>query len=70
VFNLLPIPPLDGSRLVYHLLPAPLGRAYLRVERYGILVFVALMFTGAISIVLRPASALVRLSWRFIEWST
>jgi len=70
VFNLLPIPPLDGSRLVYHILPAGIAGAYRRFEKYGILVFVLLMVTGAISIVLRPAGALVRLSWKLIEWST
>ena len=70
VFNLLPIPPLDGSRLVYHILPAGIGNVYRRFERYGILVFILLMLTGAFSIVLRPAGALVRLSWKLIEWST
>jgi Zn-dependent protease len=70
VFNLLPIPPLDGSRLVYHILPAAAGAMYRRYERYGILVFFLLMLTGAFSIVLKPAGALVRLSWALIEWST
>lgn len=37
-FNLLPIPPFDGSRIVMGLLPAPLARAYGKVERYGLLV--------------------------------
>jgi Zn-dependent protease len=70
VFNLLPIPPLDGSRLVYHLLPQRVARAYERVEKYGLLVFVLLLFTGYISFVLWPATALEDLSWKLIEWST
>lgn len=70
VFNLLPIPPLDGSRLVYHLLPKRAAAAYERVEKYGLLVFVLLLFTGYISFVLWPAVALEDLSWTLIEWST
>lgn len=70
VFNLLPIPPLDGSRLVYHLLPKRAARAYERVEKYGLLVFVLLLFTGYISFILWPATALENLSWTLIEWST
>ncbi len=70
VFNLLPIPPLDGSRLVYHLLPRKVALAYAKVERFGLLVFVLLLFTGYISFVLWPALALEDLSWSLIEWST
>lgn len=70
VFNLLPIPPLDGSRLLYHVLPGGLAVRYQKVEKYGLLVFVVLLLTGAISFVLWPALALERLSWAVIEWST
>jgi Zn-dependent protease len=70
VFNLLPVPPLDGSRVIYHLLPAAAGAWYRRVERYGVLVFIALLVTGAISVVLWPATILERLSWALIAWST
>jgi Zn-dependent protease len=45
-FNLIPIPPLDGSRLVYHLLPPHLARGYAQLERYGFLVLVGLMMIG------------------------
>jgi Zn-dependent protease len=70
VFNLLPIPPLDGSRLVYHVLPRGAAAAYQRAEKFGLLVFVLLLFTGYISFVLWPAMALENLSWTLIEWST
>lgn len=43
-FNLIPIPPLDGSRLFYHVLPADLGARYRSVERFGFLPLMALMF--------------------------
>jgi Zn-dependent protease len=70
VFNLLPVPPLDGSRLLYQFLPAGVGAVYRRFEKYGLLLFVVLMLTGTISFVLWPATALTRLSWALIEWST
>jgi len=46
LFNLIPIPPLDGSRVVMGLLPARAARAYGRVEPYGILVVLVLMNLG------------------------
>ena len=46
VFNLLPIPPLDGSHVVKHLLPAPLAQAYARAARFGFLILVALLFVA------------------------
>ena len=43
VFNLVPIPPLDGSRVVSALLPPRLTWQYLRLERYGFLIVLALL---------------------------
>ncbi len=43
VFNLIPIPPLDGSHVVYHLLPPRLGARYREVGRFGMLVLLALL---------------------------
>jgi len=43
VFNLIPLPPLDGGRIVTGLLPMSLARPYARIERYGVVVFVALI---------------------------
>lgn len=67
VFNLLPIPPLDGSHLLYHVLPPALGARLRSVERFGILVFVLLMFTGAFTFLLRPAFWLERFSLAWIQ---
>jgi len=44
VFNMLPIPPLDGGRIVTGLLPYELARRYVRLERYGIFIVVGLLF--------------------------
>lgn len=45
-FNLIPIPPLDGSRLVAVLLPHRIGEIFDRIERYGIFIIYALVFAG------------------------
>lgn len=42
-FNLLPIPPFDGSRIVMGALPAPLARGYARLEPFGLLVVFGLL---------------------------
>ena len=43
VFNLFPIPPLDGSKVLLALLPYNLAKSYQRLERYGILILLILM---------------------------
>jgi Zn-dependent protease len=43
VFNLIPIPPLDGSKILAGLLPGPLSEKYLRLEKYGMFIFMALI---------------------------
>ena len=44
LFNLLPIPPLDGGRIVVGLLPEPMALAWAKVERFGILIVLLLVF--------------------------
>jgi len=46
LFNLIPIPPLDGSRIVAMLLPAALRTQYLRLERFGMIIIFVLLITG------------------------
>jgi Zn-dependent protease len=48
LFNLLPIPPLDGSHVMYHLLPPHLGQQYRNLYPYGMFVLWALVLTGAL----------------------
>lgn len=45
-FNLIPIPPLDGSRVLAGILPRPLDRTYLKLEPYGFLIVLLLYATG------------------------
>ena len=46
-FNLIPIPPLDGSRLVAAVLPTGLAVRYLSIERFGFIVIFILLWAGA-----------------------
>jgi Zn-dependent protease len=43
-FNLIPIPPLDGSHILYHFLPPEMARRYRELSRYGILILLVAMF--------------------------
>ena len=54
VFNLIPIPPLDGSRVVVGLLPRELAVRYIRLERFGIPLIFLLMFMGLFNYLIRP----------------
>lgn len=44
VFNMIPIPPLDGGRVAVGLLPHPLDRQLAGVERYGFIILISLLF--------------------------
>jgi len=48
MFNLLPVPPLDGSHVLAYLLPYPLSLRYQRMARYGMLIILILMLTDAL----------------------
>lgn len=54
IFNFLPIPPLDGSRILTGLLPDDLARSYLKIERYGFVLILVLAFSGILSKVILP----------------
>lgn len=54
LLNLLPIPPLDGGRIAVSLLPTPLAWRYARLEAWGLPILLALLFFGALDLVLRP----------------
>jgi Zn-dependent protease len=47
-FNILPIPPLDGSKVLYHYLPVSAREQYRQLERYGFLILWGLVLTGAL----------------------
>ena len=56
-FNLIPIPPLDGSHVLYHFLPPKVGLKYRQLSRYGFLILVGIIIfkPGALFVLLLPA---------------
>lgn len=60
LFNMIPIPPLDGSRLVAAVLPTQLAVQYLSIERFGFIIIFGLLWLGAFRVLFRVAEGLVR----------
>lgn len=54
VFNLLPVPPLDGFSVLMGLLPRNLAYKLHSIEPYGFIILIGLIVTGAVGFVLRP----------------
>ena len=59
VFNLLPLPPLDGGRVAVGLLPGPWAWRLSQVEPYGFFILIALMYSGLLWVVIGPVAELV-----------
>lgn len=58
VLNLLPIPPLDGGRIMVSLLPHRMAYQFSRIEPYGFIIIIALMFMHVLDVVMWPLIAL------------
>jgi Zn-dependent protease len=54
VLNLLPLPPLDGGRVMTSLLPGPMAYRFSRIEPYGFFILIALLVSGLLWKVLEP----------------
>jgi Zn-dependent protease len=62
VFNMIPIPPLDGGNVLGGLLPLPMAASFNRIRPYGFLLLYALMFTGNLERIVAPPYRLL-ISW-------
>lgn len=60
VLNLIPIPPLDGSRVLAGILPNRFGQVMAQIEPYGLIILVALLTVGGLFDVLMPIVASIR----------
>ena len=58
VLNLFPLPPLDGGRIMVSLLPHHLAWRFARIERFGFMILLLLLFTGVLGFFLSPLIAL------------
>ena len=54
VFNLIPIPPLDGSRIVMGILPRQAAYRYAMIEKFGFFIVIILIWLGAFEILVWP----------------
>jgi len=53
-FNLIPIPPLDGSRVLFGLLPPDMAMKYMRIEPYGFIILFVLLWLGFLNWFVSP----------------
>lgn len=65
-FNLIPIPPLDGAKIVMGLLPGKAQISFARLEPYGFFLLVILLFTGVLSPVITFVQKIILLFISFI----
>ena len=52
--NLIPVPPLDGSRIVASILPPKQSATYMKLEAYGLFILLALLFSGMLGWLIKP----------------
>jgi Zn-dependent protease len=52
IFNMIPIPPLDGSRVMAYLLPNHMRESYVSLERFGLMIVLLLVMTGSLRMIL------------------
>ena len=67
VFNLIPVPPLDGSKIIGYVTPVSVDRWFARNQQIVRIVFLVLVFTGLLGY---PLSWLSTQVFRFLHWAT
>ena len=69
-FNLIPIPPLDGSWVLEHLFPRTLGAFYARIRPYSFLLFFGLIYCNAFTYLLLPGFVALMLGFTLVSLCT
>ena len=59
VFNLVPVPPLDGSKVLYSVLPASAHDTIEALERFSYIILIGLMYLGVVSAIIAPVRRLI-----------
>ncbi len=59
IFNLMPVPPLDGSKILVRFLPDALAVKYMQLERYGLLIVAVLIISGVFSKIIGPIATFI-----------
>lgn len=60
VFNLVPIPPLDGSHVLYHYLPPEAASKFKMLEQYGFIILILCLMTGVFEFIITPPLQIFR----------
>jgi Zn-dependent protease len=60
-FNMLPIPPLDGSKVLMGILPREYDRIFINMERYGFFILIILIASGVLRLLLMPINYIVEM---------
>lgn len=60
LFNLIPVPPLDGSKVLAGILPPALAEKYMMLDRYGLIIVILLLATGVLAKIILPAFFAIR----------
>ena len=67
IFNLLPVPPLDGSKILFNILPPRYTEFLYQIEQYGFLILMLLLLTGLHRVFLIPIADILELAIRFVS---
>ena len=67
-FNLIPLPPLDGSKILQSFLSIEATRKYEMISQYSFFILMALFLTGALSILNGPIVFLAQNTLRLMAW--